>query len=683
MNNRFNQYWRWGIFLTVVVILLLPGCGGGSGNGNENDTSGSSEASLVGLTLDGIELDRTFQSDQLNYSASVDFSQDRITLFPVASDNKASILVNGVEVAPDSASAAVTLTVGQNLIEILVTSDDGLASQAYTLSVRRASASSEANLSDLSLAGAMLDQLFQPDQTSYTTSVGFLQTSVTLTPVAADLDASIQLNDSEVSSGDSSTIALSEGQNRINLVVTAADEVTTHTYSIDIVREASSFFAQQAYLKASDAEGGNSPRHGYNGDQFGSSVAISGDTLVVGAPGRSIRFIGIEWDDSKIDYGVVYVFTRNDGIWSQQARLEASNAETDDLFGFSVAISGDTLVVGAIGEDSSLNGGEDNNSVFDAGAVYVFTRSGSVWTQQALLKASYLLGSSSLGVIGNEFGYSVALSGDTLIVGSPNADSSDDHGELNELFPPQSSGAAFIFTRNQGNWVLQTSISASNAEEDDGFGTSVAISDDTVVVGAPYEDGNGIGGENDNSTTNTGAAYVFSRLGGEWNQQAYLKPSTANNRYRNAFGFGFGTRVAISGDTIAAGYPAGNSLKGEAFIFNRSGEVWKQQAHLMSNNDIVSHFGNGFASSLALSGDTLVVGEPKTDQAYVFTRNGEIWSQQTILQGSNTENYDSFGSILAISGDTLVVGAPHEDSSATGGEADNSASNAGAVYTWQ
>ncbi len=681
MNNRFNQNWRRTIFLIVIVMVLLPGCGGNSGNGDADDTGGRSEASLSGLTLDGIALDHTFQSDRLNYSASVSFSQDSITLFPVASDSGASILVNGGEPALDSASAAVTLATGQNLIEILVTSEDGLASQTYTLSVMRAGASSEARLSDLSLVGATLDQLFQPDQMTYSASLGFLRTGITLTPVASDAYASIQINGTEVTSGTSSTITLSEGQNRIDLIVTAEDELTTHTYSIDVTREDADFFAQQAYLKASDADGGYSQWHGYYGDRFGSSVAVSGDTLVVGAPGRSIRLIGIEWDDSKINYGVVYVFTRHNGVWSQQARLEASNAEAGDLFGTSVAISGDTLAVGAIGEDSSINGGQKNNSAFDAGAVYVFTRSAGVWNQQALLKASYLLGSTSGGVVGNEFGYSLAISGDTLIVGSPNADSSDDHGELNELFPAQYSGAAFIFTRNAGNWDLQTSISASNAEQDDGFGASVAISDNTVVVGAPYEDGNGSGGENDNSASNVGAAYVFNRVDGEWKQQAYLKPSTAGEGHGN--GFGFGTHLAISGDTVAVSYPSGNSLKGEAFIFKRSDEVWTQQAHLKSSNDVVSHFGDGFGSNLALSDNTLAVGESKTDQAYVFTRNDGIWSQRTILKGRHTENSDKFGSVLAISGDTLVVGAPYEDSSATGGEADNSASNAGAVYTWR
>lgn len=681
MNIRFNQNWHWTIFQIVVVMLLLSGCGGG--DGNESDTGGSSEASLSGLTLDGIALDHAFHSDQLDYSASVDFSQDMITLFPVARDSGASILVSGVGVASDSASVAVDLAMGQNLIEIVVTSDDGLASQTYTLSVLRAGASSDASLSNLSLADAALDQLFQPNQTDYSASVGFLQTSVTLTPVAADEGASIHVNGTKISTGASSTIALSEGQNTINLVVTAEDGVTTHSYSIDIMREDASFFAQQAYLKASDAEGGYSHWHGYYGDQFGSSVAISGDTLVVGAPGRSVRLIGIEWDDSKINYGVVYVFTRSDGIWSQQARLEASNGETEDQFGISVAISGDTLVVGAIGEDGDKSGREENNSAFNAGAVYVFTRSNGVWNQKALLKGSYLRGAISNRATGDEFGYSVAISGDTLIVGSPNADSSDDIGDFNELFPARSSGAAFVFTRTDGVWNQQASLSASNAEEGDGFGASVAILNDTVVVGAPHEDGNASGGENDNSASGVGAAYVFKRIGGVWNQQAYLKSSTARNGHVNVFGSGFGTRVAISGDTIAVSYPSGNSLMGEVFVFNRSGEVWEQQAHLKSNTDVFSYYGDAFGTSLALSGDTLVVGESTTGQVTVFTRSGGIWSQQTVIKGRNTEIGDQFSCILAISGETLVVGAPDEDSSATGGEADNSASNAGAVYTWQ
>jgi hypothetical protein len=607
--------------LTAVVFMLLSlslsGCGGG-GSG-EDDASGSSDASLSELTLDGIALDQTFQADQLNYSASVDFSQDSITLSPVVADSGATIQINGSDVASGTASAPIALVAGENQIDIVVTSGNRSTTVTYTLVVSRAMASLDASLSDLNLYGATLDQIFQSSQTAYSASVGFLQASVTLTPVATDGGATIQVNGTEVASGTASAaIALSEGQNTVSLVVTAEDGVTSQRYSIEILRDDTTSFAQQAYLKASNAEGGHNTYYDFHGDELGYSVAISGDTLVVGTPGGSRRLTGIEWKNSSINFGAAYVFIRSNGIWSQQAYLEASNADSEDQFGTSVAISGDTLVVGAIGEDSSINGGEEDNSAFDAGAVYVFTRSNGVWNQQAFLKASYIFGKTLNGAIGNEFGYSVAISGDTLVVGSPNADSSDDHGDFNELVPAPSAGAVFVFTRS----------------------------------------------------------------GGIWSQQAYLKASTAEGYY--LFGSGFGTSVAISGDTLVVGCPSCNALKGETFVFTRGGgTTWREQAYLNDSDGAVSYFGGGFGASVAIADDTLVVGHPIADTAYVFTRNGKVWAQQADLMASNAEQWDDFGHSVAISDDTLVVGAPHEDSNATGGEADNSAPHAGAAYVWQ
>ncbi|MCH8228248.1 MAG: FG-GAP repeat protein, partial [Proteobacteria bacterium] len=144
-------------------------------------------------------------------------------------------------------------------------------------------------------------------------------------------------------------------------------------------------FEQQAYLKASNTDGG---------DFFGWSVAISGETLVVGARNEDSNASGINGDqnnDSAVDAGAAYVFTRSGTVWSQQAYLKASNTDIDDLFGLSVAISGDTLVVGTRREDSNasgINGDQSDNSAIQAGAAYVFTRSGTVWNQQAYLKAS-------------------------------------------------------------------------------------------------------------------------------------------------------------------------------------------------------------------------------------------------------------------------------------------------------
>jgi hypothetical protein len=515
--------------------------------------------------------------------------------------------------------------------------------------------------------------------------VGFLQTSVTLTPVASDTGATIRIHGAEMVSGSASAaIALAEGQNLISLEVTAKDGVTTQSYSIEILRGYASGFAQQAYLKASNAGGG---------DWFGTSVALSGDTLVVGAPFEDSSASGDETDNSADQTGAAYVFTRSGGVWSQQAYLKARNAERGDLFGRSLAISGDTLVVGAWGEASSASGGETDNSAEDAGAVYVFTRSDGVWSQQAYLKASN-------AEAGDAFGYSVAISDDTLVVGAINEASSTSGGEADNSV--KDAGAVYVFTRSAEAWNQQAYLKASNAGWNDTFGASVAISGDTLVVGAINEDSSANGGQTDNSTSKAGAAYVFTHSNGVWSQQAYLKASNAETD--DAFGYS----VAISGDTLAVGAinessnasggEADNSVEdaGAVYLFTRSAGIWSQQAYLKARN---AESDDQFGYSVAVSGDILVVGAigeassasgGEADNsanyagaAYVFTRSGEDWSQQAYLKASNAELGDFFGYSVAISGDTLAVGAKNEASNSSGVEADNSASSAGAVYTWQ
>jgi hypothetical protein len=278
-----------------------------------------------------------------------------------------------------------------------------------------------------------------------------------------------------------------------------------------------------------------------------------------------------------------------------------------------VAISDDTLVVGACEEESSASGGENDNSAHYAGAAYVFTRSSGVWSQQAYLKASN-------AEAWDYFGWSVALSGDTLVVGAPY-----DPYELNigsEDEGDNSAGAVYVFTRSGGVWSQQAYLKASNAETYDHFGLSVALSDNTLAVGAASEASSASGGEADNSVQDAGAVYVFIRNSGAWSQQAYLKASNAE-------------------------------------AYDRLGE------------------------SVAISGDSLVVGAFGSASAYVFTRSSGVWSQQAYLKASNAEAGDWFGWRVAISGGTLVVGACAEDSSASGGEADNSAAWAGAAYVWR
>ena len=276
---------------------------------------------------------------------------------------------------------------------------------------------------------------------------------------------------------------------------------------------------QQAYLKASNTGAG---------DQFGYSVAISGDTVVVGAYTEDSNATGVNGnggDNSAGGAGAAYVFVRSGGSWTQQAYLKASNTDAGDFFGGSVAISGDTVVVGAIYEDSNatgVNGNGEDDSAANAGAAYVFVRSGGSWTQQAYLKAS------NTGAV-DWFGASVAISGDTVVVGATYEDSNATAVNGNEGDnSAANAGAAYVFVRSGVSWTQQAYLKASNTDAGDWFGHSVAISGDTVVVGASGEDSNATGvngNEGDNSAAYAGAAYVFVRSGGSWTQQAYLKAS--------------------------------------------------------------------------------------------------------------------------------------------------------------
>ncbi len=439
-------------------------------------------------------------------------------------------------------------------------------------------------------------------------------------------------------------------------------------------------FSQQAYLKADNGEAS---------DAFGNAVAVDGDTAVVGAPDEN------SWA------GAAYVFVRTGTVWVQQAYLKADNAEGQDNFGSSVAISGDTIVVGAPGEASianTVNGDGSDNSAPAAGAAYVFVRSGATWTQQAYLKADN-------AEEGDDFGYEVAISGHTIVVGAYHEDSAANtiNGDGSDNSASRS-GAAYVFVRSGTSWTQQAYLKADNGEAEDYFGSSVAISGDTIVVGASGEDSaaNTVNGDgSDNNADNAGAAYVFVRSGTTWTQQAYLKADNVEALDS------FGDPVAIAEDTIVVGVAFEGGIdnnapwSGAAYVFERSGTAWTQQAYLKADN---AASGDGFGHSVAISGETIVVGAPDEDStanmvngdgsdnsasssgaAYVFVRSGAAWTQQAYLKAGNAEAGDFFGYAAAISGDTVVVATPMEDSAATtvnGDGSDNSAPGAGAAYVF-
>ncbi len=389
---------------------------------------------------------------------------------------------------------------------------------------------------------------------------------------------------------------------------------------------------------------------------------------------------------------------------TQQAYLKASNTGAGDFFGWSVAVSGNTVVVGAHGENSSTTGinSVPNEGAADAGAAYVFTRSGTTWTQQAYLKAS------NTGA-NDQFGWSVAIAGDTIVVGAYGESSSTTGVNSTPNEAALNAGAAYVFTRSGTTWTQQAYLKASNTEAYDFFGYTVAVSGNTVVVGARLEASGttGVNSTPNEAALNAGAAYVFTRSGTTWTQQAYLKAS------HTGAGDNFGIAVAVAGNTVVVGaYGEASSTTGvnstpneaapnagAAYVFTRSGVTWTQQAYLKASNTAEN---DQFGYAVAVAGDTVAVtafledssttgvnsipNEGATDSgaAYVFTRSGVTWTQQAYLKASNPGVDDWFGLSVAVAGNTVVIGAYGEDSSTSGvnSSPNEGASESGAAYVF-
>lgn len=472
------------------------------------------------------------------------------------------------------------------------------------------------------------------------------------------------------------------------------------------------------FFKASNAQ---------TDDLFGYAVALSanGQVMAVGAPEESSNATGVngdQTDNSMEGAGAVYVFTRDDGVWTQQAYLKASNRDSRDYFGIELALSADgrTLVVASPNESSAANGidgDQSDNSARLSGAVYVFTQDEAGWSQQAYIKASN-------AEINDEFGTSVALSADgkLLAVGAYAEGSSAtgiDGDQANNDAP--ASGAVYVFGNNGGAWSQQAYIKASNAQSNDYFGDRITLSADggTLAVGAYSESSaaTGIDGDqSDNTASHSGAVYVFAQAEGIWSQQAYMKASNAED-----FDF-FGETLALSadGDTLAVGATGEDSAAtgidgdqfdntanttGAVYVYRRSSDIWSQHAYIKASN---SEAHDNFGTQVALSGDgtVLAVGASYEDSGatgingdqpdnsvlssgatYVFIQRDGVWSQQAYIKAPNAQSDDAFGISLALSGDgeTLAVGASFESSAATGingDRTDNSATDSGAVYLY-
>ncbi len=463
--------------------------------------------------------------------------------------------------------------------------------------------------------------------------------------------------------------------------------------------------AQEVYLKASNAQ---------RDDNFGISAAVSGDTIVVGADEEDSSATGVngnQFADGASDRaGAAYVFVKAGSTWTQQAYLKASNTRFDTAFGFSVAISDDTIVVGSPREDSNavgVNGNGGDTSAENAGAAYVFRRTGTSWSQEAYLKASNSQAS-------DYFGWAVAISGDTIVVSAPeesggavgvNGNASDNSAT--------DAGAAYVFVRTGATWSQEAYLKPLNTDPEDAFGWSVAVCTDTIAVGSVFEDSNAFGVNGDatnNGASQSGAVHLFERSGTSWAQTAYLKASNAGA------GDQFGYSVAILDDTLVIGAPEEGSSSpgvgadqvdnsapssGAAYVFTRNGSNWAQEAYLKSPNPLP---GYQLGRAVAVANDLVVVGSTEessiasgvngdslnsnllthaTGAAFVFIRSGSNWIQYAYLKASNPEARDRFGKSVAASNGWIVVGATGEDGAVTGinpTQSNNNAEGAGAGY---
>lgn len=368
------------------------------------------------------------------------------------------------------------------------------------------------------------------------------------------------------------------------------------------------------------------------GAQFGNAVAIDSNTMVVGA-----RFDSTTASQA----GAAYVFVLNNGTWAQQAVLLANDGAVADKFGYSVAINGETIVVGAY---------QDDTGFADGGSAYVFVRSGTTWTFQQKL-------TPALQSANEEFGNAVGITGDSIIVGA----------HFSDLPSNSDAGAAYVFQRSGTTWTELQKLTPSSGTGGpiggNNFGESIAMNGGRAVIGAS--------GDNTPNTA-AGAVYVFTESGGIYGLQQKLTISNGSNGDR------FGSSVTIEGNTLVGGAreysPAvGQTGFGAAYVYEFSGATWISQGRLTASDGAAF---DRFGWSVAVSNTVIAVGAREDDttagadagSAYIFSRVGNGWSETQKIAPNDTFNGDRFGSGAALSNGNLVIGAAEKQLTAPNGQ---------------
>jgi hypothetical protein len=510
------------------------------------------------------------------------------------------------------------------------------------------------SLSSLEVANAELTPKFDPNVVSYRVRVPLLAQRLSVTATAPP-EAGTAFNGVTIEAGKMwPSPVLSLGENDADIVVSSTSGLSK-TYHVVIERDG----VEEAHIKASNS---------MPGQQFGQCVAASGDTLIVAAPFDSGGAKGINGDLSApaaANSGAVFVFVHRNGVWTQQAYLKPNNAASGDYFGVSLAISGDTIFVGTPRQNTAAA----VSTATRPGSVFVFTRANDTWSQTQELTPADVDATDA-------FGISVDVDVDTMVAGAFN--------------DSVSAGAAYVYSRSGSTWTQKQRLTPRTRPQLGLFGSMVKISGDTLAIAAQ---------EDSEDVYRAGAVYLFQRMGDQWIEKQRITADPPSS------GAQFGWAIALRGDTLLAGSPQlteGNDKPGDVRVFERTNGEWAQTA-VMTNPVAGQHDGYGVRIALAedalligayaegggtrgLHGDPSVQGLSGSGAAYLYSRTSEGWKLSTYLKASNPGGNAHFGIDVALTPERAYVGAYADSSGGKGIDpqiTDERSDTSGGVYVFQ
>ncbi len=609
-----------------LISLLVTGC--------IDQKTTISDSRLRLITLSQGELRPRFSPDVRRYQSELDEETKNVRLTAFARNANAQIEINGAAVRESLPSDPIPLSPGKNTVKIVVVSSDGASRSEYLIDIYRGkippdeviggnppgdagsgsgSGAGDASLTALRILETSLDQTFQSTQRDYTASVGPLVDSVRVVATTG-AGATLTINGKTVASGVASpAIPLKAGANPIEILVASGDGKKSNRYTIEVLRQSVDNFGGGLRLRASRPE---------KGAQFGFSAALSGDQAAIGAPEESNGS------------GAVYLYTRTANGWEPGQRLTLADRTSGNRFGQSLALQGDTLIVGAM--QRPVDG------KFNAGEVYVYSRQGNQWRQTARLV-------SPSPQAGHRFGYAVALDGDWLAAATLRGD-----GEQAD------SGQVYIFRRQGNAWIPQATVGEPGQGASDKFAASIALDGDLLAVGAFRQPDC-----HDTHDPDPGQVRIYQRRGTRWDLLQTLQGEGANDR--------FGFSVALANGRLAVGAQCEDQhhttlTEGAVYIYQRDGDQFRLQQKLKA-------FQTGqyslYGDRVAWSGDQLIVTGsweiPRHNKnsslegagaAYLISRENDQWIEKRLFIPDTIEAFDRFGISLSVDAGRALIGAP-------------------------